>query len=152
MCAVEGGRALGSVERVVLDENAARLFGLIVRRGIGGAKWFPRRRVKLLGHSCVLVEGDGERPPKELPEQPGRVTDTSGLTLGTVTDALICEKSMSVAALEVSFGTLYRLMGQSAYALEYQIRREEGGVTVVVKRLTGLDELPLGRERGMQEQ
>ena len=137
MCAVSGGETLGRIEHVILDASAHRLFGVVLRRGIGGAKGIPRHRVRLMGQSCVLVDGKGEKMPGKTPQQPKHVKDSTGLSLGMVTDVLLCEKSLRVIALEISFGALYYLMGQRAYVTSYQFRRGSGGAEVVAADFLG---------------
>lgn len=137
MCAVSGGETLGRIERIVLDSSAHRLFGIVLRRGIGGAKWIPRHRVRLMGQSCVLVDGRGEKVPAKTPQQPKHVKDSTGLSLGMVTDVLLCEKSLRVIALEISFGALYYLIGQRAYVTSYRLGRGLSGAEVVAADFLG---------------
>ncbi|MBQ2954700.1 MAG: hypothetical protein IJE07_14310 [Clostridia bacterium] len=102
--AILGEKRVGHVERVGLNPQARQLQGVVIRHGLGGAKWAPRQSVAVLGDvSLVLREAPGRLPPEE-PAPPRRVTDGSGLTLGRVTDAWICPDTMEITALEVTLG------------------------------------------------
>ena len=105
-----GERRVGHVERVALTPQARQLRGLVIRNGLGGARWVPREGVSVLGDvSLVLREAPG-RMPSEAPEVPRRVTDGSGLTLGRVTDAWIRPDTLEVTALEITLGLLEDLL------------------------------------------
>ncbi|MDD3410910.1 MAG: hypothetical protein PHY12_08900 [Eubacteriales bacterium] len=134
---VQGGEALGYVERGVLTEGATRLRGVVVRKGLGMAHWFPRAQIELIGRQCVLVRGEPERPPKQAGRELGccYVSECAGL----VTDALLLEGSLRVAALEVSAGPLFSLAGPKRYAVEYRVRtlrKGESGEVIAAGLLT----------------
>lgn len=136
---VLGDLRIGSVERAVPDARAQRLNGLVVRRGIGGAKWVPADAVELVGERCVLIRRKPCRAP-ELPPEGGTVAlSTSGERIGEVTDGLLRGDTLRVVALEVSLGPLYRLMGKSAYAVGYEARMAQR--TVIAPRLMTWAEL-----------
>jgi len=49
---------------------------------------------------------------------------------GAGTDGIFAPGSFAFAALEVSPGPIYRLMGRCAYACEYRVDPQSGGVIV----------------------
>lgn len=104
--AILGERLMGRVERASLDVQGRQLKGLMIRRGLGGAKWVGRDGVSVLGDVSVVLKSAPERPPKEAEVPLGRVMDESGLTLGRVTDAWLRPQTLEVTALEVTLGPL----------------------------------------------
>ncbi len=119
------GTTLGYVERGVLTQSAKKLQGLVVRRGLGNAKWIPRKLIVIIGNTCVLVCGETERMPKTPEIKLTRAYLTTGECAGLVTDAVLSGETLRVAALEVSDGPLYHLLGRRAYATDYSVRPEE---------------------------
>ncbi|NLV58142.1 MAG: hypothetical protein GXY67_05175 [Clostridiales bacterium] len=139
MPVVGNGKTLGFVERGVLSKSGKRLQGLVIRRGLGSARWVPRRAISMIGSACVLVCGEATHLPKEPEVRLTRVFLTSGESAGMVTDALIHGETFQVTALEVSDGPLYRLLGRKAYATAYRLRPEEsadGGDTLAFEIIT----------------
>lgn len=116
---------LGFVERAVLNDEARRLRGVVIRRGLGNARWIPSRMILTVGEKCVLVCGETLRLPKQAELTLTRAYLTTGECVGLVTDALLDGATMRVSALEVSNGPLYWLMGKRAYATGYRVRPEE---------------------------
>lgn len=119
------GETLGYVERGVLTQSAKKLQGLVVRRGLGNAKWIPRKLILVVGGTCVLVCGETTRMPKTPEVQLTRAYLTTGECAGLVTDAMIGGETLRVTALEVSEGPLYHLMGRRAYATDFCVRPED---------------------------
>ena len=144
-------RQLGYVERGVTDAAARRLRGVVVRRGIGAAKWIPSQAMKLVGSRCVLLRSGPQSMPEEQQAQPMQVCLTSGERLGQVTDGLLNGLTFRVLALEVSPGPFYRLAGKCAYAAEYRVVQAGGRAgEVVVPRLQTWAEVQrsIGEEGG----
>lgn len=143
---IRQGRLAGYVDRAVTDKPFKQLNGLIIRRGLGMARWVPACQVEWIGEQSILVGAKPAPVPRDLPEMISRVYLTDGRLMGEVTDALLHPVLHCVVALEVCEGPLYRLMGQRQYALDYQAR-EDGGV-VAAALLSWTDaEHRLGRER-----
>lgn len=139
MPVILGDRQLGSVELAVADAGARRLSGLVIRRGIGGARWVPAEGVELVGEKCVLIRMSPAHSPGKK-EAGGRIAlSTTGERVGEVTDALLRGDTLRLIALEVSPGPLYRIMGRSAYATVYQERAAQRAV--IVPRLVTWAEL-----------
>lgn len=102
--AILGEKRMGHVERTALTPQARQLQGLVIRRGLGGARWVSRENVAVLGDvSLVLKEAPGPLP-RQIAAAATRVTDGSGLTLGRVTDAWIRPDTLEVTALEITLG------------------------------------------------
>ena len=113
-------RQMGCVERAVADGRKQRLSGLVVRRGIGAARWTECADVALLGeNSVVLRHKPGRMPEKTAPEM-RCVFLTSGECAGAVTDVLLDGNSLQIRALEVCQSPLQRLMGQRSYAVRFR--------------------------------
>ena len=123
-------KRLGSVERAVTDDEGRKLAGLVVRRGIGAARWAAHEDVALLGPSCVVLR----RKPVRMPDVQHRelrcVFLTSGECAGRVTDVLISAESLHLMALEICQSPLDGLAGRRSYAVRFQCggAAEENGV------------------------
>lgn len=102
--AVLGERMLGHVERAVLEADGQRLRGLVIRRGLGSARWISRENIGVLGGVSVIARQPPMRLPRDADFEWGQVRDESGLTLGRVTDAWISPETLGVMALEVTLG------------------------------------------------
>ncbi|MDD3335325.1 MAG: hypothetical protein PHI98_07385 [Eubacteriales bacterium] len=142
---------LGYVERGVTDENARRLRGVVIRRGIGAARWVPARALKLVGQRCVLVSQQPESIPEHIDMEMRQVFLTTGERIGQVSDAVLGGMSLRLMALEISQGPLYRLLGHTSYAAAYRvIHTQRSGDEVVVPELLTWAELQrrLGKEDG----
>jgi len=112
-------RLVGFVERGVPDKNARILEGLILRKGIGSAKWADAVSISVVGKKCILLR----EKPKHLS---GRAAPelrlaymTTGQRIGPVTDGILSRTSLRLLALEISPGPIHHLQGKSAYAREY---------------------------------
>ena len=122
---IRGGKTVGLLEQAVLEESGKKLRGIIIREGLGGAKWVDRDNIQTVGGVSDLVSGELKRPPKEAGFRLGRVQDTSGLRLGTVTDALINPETLEVEALEISNGPLDDLLHGRWLANDFVLRKPQ---------------------------
>lgn len=125
-------KKIGSVERGIADPQARHLWGVVVRRGIGAAKWLPSDALVLVGERSVLARRMPESMPDALPSEMNEVYLTNGERVGQVSDGVLGGCSLKMRALEVSPGLLYRLMGDTSYAVRYHINRTREGRTQVV--------------------
>lgn len=114
-------RQIGCVERAVADVNVMRLSGVVIRKGIGSAKWAPAEGILLAGRQSVVLSREPVRMPRGTDEPVRRAVLTSGGCAGEVSDALIHGDTLRIAALEVSQGLLHRLMGRRQYAVECRL-------------------------------
>lgn len=101
-----GERLVGHVERAALTPDGRHLSGLVIRRGMGGARWVSREMISILGNVSVVLQQAPTHLPKDAGTPPYRVTDETGLTLGRVTDAWLRADTLETAALEVSLGPI----------------------------------------------
>lgn len=126
------GRPAGSVMRGVLTEDGRALRGIVMRGGLMGARWLPRNQITLVGQISVIAQGKARRVPKDAAYRLFRVADPEGARLGVVTDALLHEETLRVAALEISAGPLDDLIDGRWYATSYSVRPKGdlGHVTV----------------------
>ena len=122
MPVVRDGEPLGFVERGVLTENGTRLQGLVVRRGLGMAKWAPRSHIEVIGDTCVVLRGELLHVPKTAEHAFSCCYDTAGNCLGVVTDALLRREDLKVIALELGVGPLFSLAAPKAYAMEFRVK------------------------------
>ncbi len=104
--AILGEHLVGHVERAVLDRDGHHLRGLLIRRGLGSARWACCEDIRVLGDVSVILRQQPVRPPKDTDFALRTVKDESGLTLGRVTDAWISPESLDVTAIEVTLGLL----------------------------------------------
>jgi len=122
MPVVMNGKPAGSVLRGVLTEDGRSLRGIVMRGGLKGARWVPREQITLIGHLSIIGEGDSRRLPKDADYHLFRVSDAEGARLGIVTDALLHEETMRVAALEISAGPVDDLTEGRWYATAFTVR------------------------------
>lgn len=129
---VADGKSIGSVLRGVLTADGRNLRGIVMRGGLLGTKWLPREQIALVGRVSVIAAGKPRRVPKDAGYRLFRVTDGAGERLGIVTDALLHEETLRVAALEISAGPLDDLMDGRWYATAFQVRPagDTGHVTI----------------------
>ena len=130
------GKAIGSVLRGVLTVDGRSLRGIVMRGGLLGARWLPRNQIALVGRVSVIAAGKPQRVPKDATYRLFRVTDGAGERLGSVTDALLHEETLRVAALEISAGPVDDLIDGRWYATAYQVRPagDTGHVTIQTVR------------------
>lgn len=125
-------RQVGCVENVVPDAFGRRICGVVVRRGMGSAKWAPSAHVALIGRRCVLLDRMPQSMPEMQKECPARVFLSTGEYTGEVTDAVLRGGTLRLTALEVSAGPIDRLLGRRGYAADYRVAAEG---MVVAKQL-----------------
>ena len=121
-------RQVGLVEYAAADAENSCLGGLLMRKGIGGARWSPREDILLAGEHCVMLRARPGRMPEKAFPSFDRAFLFTGECVGDVTDAFIQGETLRILALEISPGPIYRLLGRCAYAPGY--RMAAGGVRV----------------------
>jgi uncharacterized protein YrrD len=104
MPVILNGKRIGHVACLTLDEGLKCVTGLRIARGLRGNRYIPSSAVSLFGDVAVLVTEEGVRPGGERGLNLRRATTTDGQILGAITGALIDERTLSVAALELSSG------------------------------------------------
>lgn len=124
---VVDGHNAGCVMRGVLTEDGRSLRGIVMRGGLRGARWLPREQISLVGKISVIASGKPKRIPKSADYRLFRVTDSNGERLGIVTDALLNEETLRVAALEISAGPVDDLTVGRWYATAFSV--QPGGST-----------------------
>ena len=123
-------RQIGCVERAIADASARRLRGLVIRKGIGLARWLPSSSVRLVGRTCVLAGAKPEPLPDGLTDSALQAYLTTG----------------ERAALEVTPGPVYALLGRCAYTVSYRVAGD-GKQTMVSELMTWAE----FRERSRRE-
>ena len=87
-----GGRMLGRVEQSILTPSGKSLRGMVIRKGMGGAKWLENDQILVIGGVSVLARGPAGKLPKDADFSLTSVKDASGLRLGRVTDVFLTRK------------------------------------------------------------
>lgn len=145
------GRTLAQVESGILDASGKSLHGLVVRRGMGGAKWLSSNQIFTLGGVSVIACQPPQRLPSACQLDLGPVWDPSGLRLGEVTDAYLDAATLRVTGLEISLGPLDDWRFGRMLARSYSLLREGRSLKV----LTALEALtplhPHYRKEGSHE-
>lgn len=132
--AVCGERVVGHVERAIPDEEGRRLMGLVIRRGLGGAKWADRSAITVLGDVSVILGTRPGRIPKGNEAALGVVRDESGLNLGRVTDLWISPDTFDITALEITLGLMEDLRSGRKTIRQWTVQPGEDGYQVLIPR------------------
>lgn len=119
--AVCEGRMAGRVERAVLTRDGRALKGLIIRHGMGGARWAAEADVDVLGEVSVILRRMLGRLPPEADFTLTWVKDSGGMHLGRVTDAYVDPVTRAVSALEVDLGPIETLRAGRLLAREFTV-------------------------------
>lgn len=123
-------KCVGYVERAVPDRFYHRLEGMVVRKGIGLARWLPQADIRLIGRECVLAAQSPRRMPEAEKWHGVQAFLPTGQWTGMVSDAVVEGGSLCLVALEISKGPLYSLLGSRAYASSYRVAGHGGGAMV----------------------
>lgn len=132
--AVCGERVVGHVERAVPDEQGTRLMGLVIRRGLGSAKWADRSAISVLGDVSVILRSRPGRVPRGSSMLLSTVKDESGLTLGRITDWWISPETLDVTALEITLGLMEELCTGRLRVKRWSVQPGEEGAQVLIPR------------------
>ena len=132
--AICGERVVGHVERAIPDVEGHRLTGLIIRRGLGGAKWADGSMISVLGDVSVILDTRPGRVPKGSGGQLQSVRDESGLTLGRVTDWWISPDTLEITALEITLGLVEELRSGRRTIRRWTVLPGEEGPQVLIPR------------------
>lgn len=116
---IHAGRSCGCVEQAVLTPDGLRLRGLIVRHGLGGARWVDEADIACIGTVSVIAEQKPGRVPPDADFALTSVKDTGGLLLGRVTDVWLDPETRRTGALEVSLGLMETLTGGRLLARQF---------------------------------
>ncbi|MBR6187158.1 MAG: hypothetical protein IKQ41_12970 [Clostridia bacterium] len=135
MPVVIDGKNAGRVVRGVLTEDGRALRGVVIRGGLKMPRWIRRDQISLVGQLSLLADGKPSRVPRDAEYRLFRVSDAEGARLGVVTDALLHEETLRVAALEISFGPVDDLTDGRWYATVFHVqpRGATGHVTVTTQ-------------------
>ncbi len=145
------GQARCRVERPVLEKDGKRLRGLVVRRGLGGARWVGREAIELIGQVSVIVRVRPMRLPPDTDFALGSVRDATGLTLGRVTDAWLNPETLRVEALEIVPGLVEALLSGPLRCDRFAVcpcREEPGRVMIPGGLWLEKSAAPRGRDGG----
>lgn len=132
--AVCGEKVVGHVERAIPDEGARSLRGLVIRRGLGSAKWADRSAIAVLGDVSVILEAKPVRVPRRGSAALGPVKDESGLTLGRVTDLWVNPETFAITAMEISLGWMEELHGGRRVIRRWMIQPGQEAPQVFIPR------------------
>ena len=115
------GRMIGRVERAVITADGRALRGLLIRRGLGGAKWIGSDQILVVGEVSVIIDGEPARVPHDADFELGTVKDTGGMALGWVTDVFLNPATCRVTGLELTLGLMEELMGGRLIARSWTV-------------------------------
>lgn len=132
---IHGSRMVGHVERAILDRQGKQLRGLLLRHGLGSARWASREDVGVLGDVSVILGRAPIRPPRDTDYALRLVKDESGLTLGRVTDAWLSPQTLTVTALEITLGPVEDLRSGRLRIGSWTVQPgEDGEAQVLIPR------------------
>ena len=120
---------IGMVERAVADVSLRRLEGVVVRRGLGGARWLERGRILLVGKNCMLADGLPSKLPHMADETVRHAYLSTGEYAGVISDVVLDADTLLSGALEISRRPASRLMGKCMYAVQYAAGPGKNSVT-----------------------
>lgn len=95
---------VGRMEQAVLSGDGKRLRGIVVRHGLGAAKWVDVAQIRLIGQVSVIIGAKPTRLPDGVDFALTTVKDTGGMNLGRVTDVYLDPETLETAAIELSLG------------------------------------------------
>ncbi|MBP3452380.1 MAG: hypothetical protein J6M20_01515 [Clostridia bacterium] len=127
------GQLVGLVEQTVLTTDGRALRGLVVRHGLGSARWVEAEAIDVLGDVSVILRRKPARLPRDASFTLTSVKDTAGLNLGRVTDAYVNPATLQVTALEISLGLVEELTLGRMLARQFVVRPqpEEPGQVLI---------------------
>ena len=126
------GRQIGTVVRGVVRQDGKALQGLVVRDGLRTSRYVDAADIGMLGRLSVICVRKPGRVPKEAAFRLFRVTDANGARIGLVTDVLLDESTLRVAALEISSGPVDDLIAGRWYAASFHVRAMGGTGQVTI--------------------
>ena len=126
---VYSARRIGNVLSVPIRSDGHALAGVVVQCGLNSPRFIAREHIALLGRSSVMVDAPAkERPP--LFCRPGRVRDTGGLRVGWATDMRLDEKTLTVDAVEVSFGPIDDMLYGRRWMQDFTLDSASGDIVI----------------------
>lgn len=132
--AVCGEKVVGHVERAIPDVGDGMLRGLVIRRGLGSAKWADRSAIAVLGDVSVILDARPGRVPRGGSAAWGTVKDEDGLTLGRVTDLWVDPETFAITAMEITLGWMEELRGGRRIIRRWTIRPGRTEAQVLIPR------------------
>ncbi len=136
-----GEKKIGRVSAAMLARNGASLSGILVQSGLKSARWIPAESIVVIGDVSILVRKSSGEKQKDPSFKLGKVCDTSGMRLGSVTDVRLDERTLAVDALEITLGPLDDLFTGRRWVRSFTIHPISGDVVVPCERMgTGVSE------------
>ena len=120
---------IGFVERAFADPSLRRLEGVVIRRGLGSARWLRGSQILLAGRTCLLADGTPARMPRIADETVRHAYLVTGEYAGVVSDVVLDAETLLAGALEISRSPSGRLMGQCMYTAQYSAASCKENVT-----------------------
>ena len=127
---IHHGRMSGRVERTVAHPQGHALMGVILRKGLGSARWADRKSIAVLGEVSVILSEAPRRLPPDTNFSLGSVRDSGGMTLGWVTDVLFQPDCGAFSALEISLGPTEELLGGRYLIRSWPVHPSSGQVMI----------------------
>lgn len=127
--AILDGAKVGVVDQYDFSRDAKQISALTIQMNGFKSGGVSAGDVLLVGENAVLISAK-PRPRRGGRFRPNRVRDTSGLTLGVVTDAMFDEASLSVTAIELSFGPIDDVLTGRRWVKEFSVDSKSGETIV----------------------
>lgn len=125
------GRMVGRVEQTVLTPDGHALRGLVVRHGLGGARWVDAESIAVMGNVSVILKCKPTHLPRDADFTLSGVKDTGGLNLGRVTDAYVNPDTLQVTALEISLGLVEEITLGRMLVRQFVVCPDEPGQVLI---------------------
>lgn len=117
---------VGRVEQTVLTPDGRSLRGVVVRRGLGSARWVDAAHIAVLGDVSVILDRKPTRLPADASFILTGVKDTGGLNLGRVTDVYVDPVTLQVTALEITLGLVEEFTLGRMLARQFVVQPQPG--------------------------
>ena len=127
---IYSGQIIGHVERTVSEPQGHALQGIVLRRGLGSARWARLEGIDVLGEVSVILARKPQRLPRSADFALGHVRDSGGMTLGWVTDVLFDPESGEFSALEITLGPTEELLGGRYLTRDWTVQPQDGQVMI----------------------
>lgn len=131
-----GGQRMGFVSALCLSPDVHDVIGLNLQRAFRSGIFVPESGIRRLGDRFVEIE----RPQSQKARAPAKFSpacDAQGMQLGVITDAAIDEKTLHVAALEISFGPLDDLIGGRRWVHRFTAEADTGRIVISLPEWEG---------------
>lgn len=129
----DGGKKLGRVLKVSINEALDGLDGIWIAGRFGKARFCSREDIEMLGDVAVIVGKISDRAPRGQAFRIRRALDASGSLIGAVVGVYIDEETMKAECVDVSLGFWEDVAKGRQLVRRYAVIRDRGDVAVSLK-------------------